>query len=291
LQPENINMEISLLVADRWKMDGGVAFGVVPKSLWSKVYPADENNLNEIVTRCLLVRSGKRFILFDAGLGNKRDPKYYAYRFRIEQELLRKALYLQGLTTDDITDVVFTHLHDDHVGGATHKDSVNGESVPLFQNASYWCSKAQWEWAMNPNKREGAAYFQDNLQPLLKTGRLKFIQEQEDWLPGISFRIMNGHTMGQLIPIIEVNDKKLIFLADFIPTTAHIPISYIPSVDVQPLVTMNEKEKFLDEASENEYVLVFQHDAYKECCTVQRTEKGVGIKSTFAFDDLKNNKE
>jgi glyoxylase-like metal-dependent hydrolase (beta-lactamase superfamily II) len=285
-----MNMQISLLVADRWKMDGGVAFGVVPKSLWNKVYPSDENNLNDIVTRCLLVKTGNRLILFDTGLGNKRDPKYYAYRFRTEQDLLINALAPQGLSSADITDIVFTHLHDDHVGGATYKEDRTEESVPLFQNASYWCSLSQWEWAMNPNKREGAAYFQDNFQPLLKTGRLKFIQEQEDWLPGISFRIMNGHTMGQLIPIIDFNDKKLVFVADFIPTTAHIPISYIPSVDVQPLITMNEKEKFLDEAADNGYVLLFQHDAYNECCTVQRSDKGIGIKSTFVLDDLKNSK-
>jgi len=279
-------MEISLLVADRWKMDGGVAFGVVPKSLWSKNYPADENNMNDIVTRCLLVRTCGRVILFDAGMGNKRDPKYYAYRFRHEQDLLSRALTLQGFSNDAITDVVFTHLHDDHVGGATYRDLASGESFPLFKNASYWCTKEQWDWAMNPNKREGAAYFQDNLQPLLKTGRLKFIQEQEDWLPGISFRVMNGHTMGQLIPIVDFKNKKLVFVADFIPTTAHIPIPYVPSVDVQPLVTMSEKEQFLDEAADNEYVLVFQHDAYIECCTVQRSEKGVSIKSTFAFGEL-----
>jgi glyoxylase-like metal-dependent hydrolase (beta-lactamase superfamily II) len=291
LQPENSNMEISLLIADRWKMDGGVAFGVVPKPLWSKLYSADENNMNDIVTRCLLVNTGSRVILFDAGMGNKREPKYYAYRFRNEPDLLTDALANAGLTSDGITDVVFTHLHDDHVGGATCKDAETGESVPLFRNASYWCTQSQWEWAMNPNKREGAAYFQDNLQPLLKTGRLNFIHEQEDWLPGISFRVMHGHTMGQIIPIIEFNNKNLVFVADFIPTTAHIPISYVPSVDVQPLITINEKEKFLDEAADNEYVLVFQHDAYSECCSVQRLEKGVGIKSIFAFDDLKNNKE
>jgi glyoxylase-like metal-dependent hydrolase (beta-lactamase superfamily II) len=284
LQPENSNMEISLLVADRWKMDGGVAFGVVPKSLWSKTYPADENNMNDIVTRCLLVKRENRIILFDAGLGSKRDPKYYAYRFRDEKDLLMKALKHQGLSPEDITDVVFTHLHDDHVGGATYRDAVTSESVPLFLNASYWCSQSQWEWAMNPNKREGAAYFQDNLQPLLKTGRLNFIHEQEDWLPGISLRVMNGHTMGQIIPIIDFNDKKLVFVADFIPTTAHIPIPYVPAVDVQPLVTMAEKDKFLNEAAEKNYILIFQHDALCQCCTVEKTEKGVAIKSTFVFD-------
>jgi len=284
-------MEISLLVADRWKMDGGVAFGVVPKSLWSKVYPADDNNMNDIVTRCLLVSQSDRHILFDTGLGNKRDPKYYAHRFRNEEKLLLTTLAGKELAAEDITDIVFTHLHDDHVGGATFRDKVSEEPVPLFPNADYWCTKAQWEWALNPNKREGAAYFKDNLQPLLDTGRLNFVQEQEDWIPRISFRMMNGHTMGQIIPIIDFNNMKLVFVADFIPTTAHIPISYVPSVDIQPLVTMTEKEKFLNEAADNGYVLMFQHDAYNECCTVQRSEKGVGIKSTFAFDDLKNNKE
>ena len=286
MQPEKCNMQISLLVADRWKMDGGVAFGVVPKSLWSKIYPADENNLNDIVTRCLLISKGDRHIIIDAGMGNKRDAKYYKYRYRHEQDLLLNELTINRLSPADITDIVFTHLHDDHVGGATTMDTTSGKSVPLFRNASYWCSQAQWEWAMNPNKREGAAYFYDNLQPLFKTGRLKFIHEQEDWLPGISFRIMNGHTMGQLIPIIDYNDLKLVFVADFIPTTAHIPISYVPSVDIQPLVTMSEKEIFLEEAADNGYVLVFQHDAYNECCTVKRTEKGVTIKSTFTFSEL-----
>jgi glyoxylase-like metal-dependent hydrolase (beta-lactamase superfamily II) len=277
-------MEISLLVADRWKMDGGVAFGVVPKSLWSKVYPADDNNMNDIVTRCMLISTGDRHILFDAGLGNKRDPKYYANRYRSEQDLLLSAIKEKGLSTADITDIVFTHLHDDHVGGATFTNSTTGESEPLFQKAEYWCSQAQWDWAMSPNKREKAAYFQDNLQPLLKTGRLHFVGEQTDWLPGISFRIMNGHTMGQIIPFIVKNGYTYVFVADFIPTTAHIPIAYIPSVDVQPLITLKEKEAFLKEAANNKYILLFQHDARNECCTVEQTEKGVAIKSTFVFD-------
>jgi glyoxylase-like metal-dependent hydrolase (beta-lactamase superfamily II) len=283
-----MNMRISLLVADRWKMDGGVAFGVVPKTLWSKIFPADENNMTDIVTRCLLISTDDRHILFDAGMGSKRDPKYYKYRYRQEQDLLINELSKNKLSHADITDVVFTHLHDDHVGGATYTNSESGSSVPLFTNADYWCSREQWEWAVNPNKREGAAYFADNLQPLLETGRLHFVEEQADWLPGISFRIMNGHTMGQVIPFIVCGEHQLVFVADFIPTTAHIPLSYIPSVDVQPLVTLIEKETFLAEAADNNYTLVFQHDAYNECCTVQRTEKGVNIKSTFAIDDLKN---
>jgi glyoxylase-like metal-dependent hydrolase (beta-lactamase superfamily II) len=276
-------MEISLLVADRWKMDGGVAFGVVPKSLWSKNYPTDENNMHDIVTRCLLVRTGNRVILFDAGLGNKRDPKYYAYRYRHEKDLLIKALAQQGLGVEDVTDIVFTHLHDDHVGGATYQDAQSGESRPLFINASYWCTKVQWEWAMNPNKREGAAFFRDNLEPLINTGRLNFVEEQDDWVTGISLRVMNGHTMGQLIPIIEYGDNTLVFVADFIPTAGHIPIPYVPSVDIQPLVSMTEKELFLEEAAENVYILMFQHDANCECCTVEKTEKGVAIRSTFVL--------
>jgi glyoxylase-like metal-dependent hydrolase (beta-lactamase superfamily II) len=276
------------LMADLWKMDGGVAFGVVPKSIWNRNNMADENNMIPLVTRCLLIKTTERMILIDTGMGNKRDEKYYQLRHRHPEVNLLKSLNHVGIHPEEITDIIFTHLHDDHVGGATLQggsDKMNH----LFPNATYYCSASQWEWAMNPNKREGASYFPDNLHPLKQSDKLILIQEEMEFFPGIHLKIYNGHTAGQLIPFISFKGKTIIFSGDFIPTAFNVPLAFVPAVDIQPLITMKEKAVFLEEAADQGFVLLFEHDYYNECCTLKKTEKGVAINNCFTLAELINN--
>jgi len=274
------------IIADHWKMDGGVAFGVVPKVLWNRNGMADEQNMIPIVTRCLLVIQGERRILVDAGMGNKREERYYQVRYRDKEVSLVNSLKDEGIEAEDITDVFFTHLHDDHVGGATVKNE-SGNIVHVFPNAQYHCSLSQWEWARNPNKREAASYFPDNLDPLLDEGRLHLIREAEELIPGFSYRMYNGHTIGQLIPFIDYQGHRVVFSGDFIPTAFNIPMAYVPSVDIQPLVSMEEKGQFLAEAAEHNYILLFEHDSFHECCTVKRTEKLITTDKVFTLAEIK----
>lgn len=276
-------MQLIPLIADNWKMDGGVAFGVVPKSIWSRKHTPDENNAIHITTRCLLVIQNGRKILIDTGLGDKRNEKYYAVRYREPGISLLNSLADVGFTSDDITDVIFTHLHDDHVGAATRLDD-DGNSVCVFTNANFWVSKSQWDWALNPNKREGAAFFTDNLLPLHASGRLRLLDENEQPFDHITLKVYNGHTQGQIIPYINTAKRTVVYMGDLIPIQSNIPIPFIPSVDIEPLVTLNEKELFLAEAVENKYILFFEHDADNECCTVMNSEKGVVVDKSFKIN-------
>jgi glyoxylase-like metal-dependent hydrolase (beta-lactamase superfamily II) len=278
-------MKLFSLIADNWKMDGGVAFGVVPKSLWSRKLEADENNMIRITTRCLLVVHNNKKILIDVGLGNKRNEKYYAVRYREPGINIIKSLKEAGFTTDDITDVLFTHLHDDHVGAAS-RINKNGELECVFGNALYWVSEAQWNWALNPNKREGAAFFKDNLLPLKESGRLRLLQEGDQPFEQITLHIFNGHTRGQIIPFIHTKKHTIVYMGDLIPTQSNIPVPFIPAVDIEPLISLSEKEAFLNEAVENQYVLFFEHDPGSECCTLMRSEKGIVAERSFNLNQI-----
>lgn len=278
-------MKLIPIIADVWKMDGGVAFGVVPKSIWQKIYPADENNMLDIVNRCLLIDFGEQRILIDAGMGRKQSNKYYQHRGVNPHVTLEKALAAAGYSHQDITDVLLTHLHDDHVGGVTVYNS-SGKAEPLFPNATFWCSKTQWEWAIHPNKREGASYFPENLLPLLNSGRLKFIESEGEFLTGINIRMINGHTIGHILPLIGTRNGTIVYMGDFIATAANIPIPYIPAVDIQPLVSMDEKSRFLEEAIQKKYILFFEHDYFNECCTVIETPKGFSAGDKFRLAEL-----
>lgn len=280
-------MKLYPIISDLWKMDGGVAFGVVPKSIWNRSKMADENNMIPIVTRCLLIETGNRLILVDAGLGNKRDEKYYKVRYRAEGPSLAELIEQKGFRKEQVTDVLLTHLHDDHVGALTEK-SEDGSIRLVFPNASYHCTATQWDWAIHPNKREVAAYFPDNLLPLEQSGKLNLITEEGEFLPGIRLRIYNGHTIGQMIPFIQVDGKTVVFSGDFIPTAYNIPMPFVPSVDVQPLITMKEKAEFLNEAVKEGYILLFQHDYFNECCNLIQTEKGVAADKIFTLAEALN---
>jgi glyoxylase-like metal-dependent hydrolase (beta-lactamase superfamily II) len=280
-------MKIFPVIAENWKVDGGVAFGVVPKGIWSKLMEPDENNMVKITTRCLLVEDENRLILFDVGMGRKQNEKFYGFRYLFGDDDLQNNLSELGYTFDDITDIVFTHLHDDHCGAATKLNDDNKTEL-VFKNASFHVSKEQWDWANNPNKREIGSFFQLNLKPLADTGRLNFIEKAGYFTKNIELRMVHGHTQGQLIPLLSFKGQTFVFMGDFIPAAVNIPLPFIPSVDVQPLLTLKEKASFLNEAADKDYYLIFEHDYDIECCTVMQTEKGVRLNKTYRLNEILN---
>jgi len=278
-------MKLYKIETGNLKLDGGAMFGVVPKQMWQQIYPADDNNLCNWVMRCLLVVDGERKILIDTGMGNKQDEKFLRHYHLNGTDSLQKSIQATGFSFDDITDVVLTHLHFDHAGGAICK-TQKGELLPTFANATYHVSKAQWLWATNPNRREKASFLKENIMPLLEHNKLNIVEFETkgELFPNFEVRIFNGHTDGQLIPIINYNGKKIAYMGDLLPSAAHIPMPYIMSYDTKPLITLNDKEIFYKEAIENDITLFFEHDLYNECCSLQLTDKGVKVKALFTLD-------
>jgi glyoxylase-like metal-dependent hydrolase (beta-lactamase superfamily II) len=274
-------MKLFAVNITNFKVDGGSMFGVIPKVLWQRRYPADENNLCNWALRSLLIDTGERVILIDNGFGNKQSEKFMS-RFHLnENKGIEKALAEHGYTCGEITDMLITHLHYDHCGGGVRISSSGPGYELTFPNATYYVSRSQWENAMNPNSREADSFLEENLLPMQESGRMRFIEKDTRLLPGLNVRIYNGHTTGQLIPFITAGGSTLVFVADLLPSTAHIPLPYIMSYDVEPILTLKEKETFLDEAEKNNYILFLQHDLYNECCTVQRTPSGIRVRETF----------
>jgi glyoxylase-like metal-dependent hydrolase (beta-lactamase superfamily II) len=268
-----------------FKIDGGSMFGVVPRVLWEKKYPPDENNLCNWALRSLLIDTGQRVVLIDNGFGDKQSEKFMS-RFHLnDNKGLERALGEHGYRFSDITDMLLTHLHYDHCGGGVRK-KADGQCYELtFPNARYWTGKEQWENAMNPNAREKDSFLEENLVPMAESGQLNLIDKNSELFPGLSVRIYNGHTPGQLIPFISVGGSTIVFAADLLPSVAHIPLPYIMSYDVMPVETLREKEEFLDEAERNNYIIFFQHDLYNECCTLNRTPKGIVAGEKFLLKD------
>ena len=266
-----------------FKLDGGAMFGVVPKVLWKEKYPADENNLCNFAIRSLLIDTGDRVILIDNGYGDKQNKKFFSHVHLNGGDGLEGALKKHGYSLDDITDMILTHLHTDHCGGGVKYNADRTGFEMVFKNADYWVSKPQWEWAMNPNKQEGAAFLEENLKPMLESGQLKFIEKDTELYPGINLRLFNGHTVGQMIPFVNTGEKTVVFMADLIPSTAHVPVVWNMAYDVRPMDMLQEKEDFLNEAAANSYTLFFQHDLYNECATVHQAERGVRVKETFTL--------
>lgn len=268
-----------------FKLDGGAMFGVVPKSIWNKINPSDENNMCSWALRCLLVEDGNRLILIDNGMGNKQDSKFFSHYYLHGDDTLEKSLAKHGFHKKDITDVILTHLHFDHCGGSIEKE---GEKyVPAFENAIYWSNLRHWQWAAMPNEREKASFLKENIIPIQECGQLKFIEESGELFPeNILIRQAFGHTEAMMLPQFTYKNKTIIFMADLLPSTAHIPLPYIMSYDMFPLVTLNEKKSFLLEAQQNDYILFFEHDSLAECCTLQLTEKGIREKYRFKLDEI-----
>ena len=274
-------MKLHVINTGNLKLDGGAMFGVVPKVMWSKIYPCDENNLCNWSMRCLLVEDGERKILIDCGMGDKQSEKFFSNNYLNGDDSLKKSLASLGLTADDITDVILTHLHFDHCGGAVSWNADRSGYVLTFKNAIYWTSRQHWDWATNPNNREKASFLKENILPIKEQGILNLVEEDTEIYPGISLRLFYGHTEGQAIPFIKYRDRTVVYMADLLPAAAHVPLPYVMAYDTRPLITLDEKEAFLKEAARKEYILFLEHDILNECCTVQETEKGVRVKETF----------
>lgn len=251
-------------------------FGVVPKSLWHKAYPADENNLCNFSMRCLVIETKGKKILIDAGLGTKQDERFLGFYYLNGNDSLEKSFHSTGLTREEITDVILTHLHFDHCGGAVEYDHASQSCKPAFPHAAYWVSKDQWAWALHPNPREKASYLKENFLPLKEHECIRFLESSGFLFPNVEVRLFYGHTAGMTIPILHLGKEKiLVYSADLFPTAAHIPVSWVCGYDTQPLVSMKERAEFLNEACEKRYTLFFEHDIQTECCTLKQTEKGV----------------
>lgn len=284
-------MKLYPIETGNFKLDGGAMFGVVPKTIWNKTNPADENNLIDIAARCLLIEEGNRLILIDTGMGNKQSEKFFGYYSLWGTHSMDKSLAKYGFHRDDVTDVFMTHLHFDHCGGSVqwNKDKTGYE--PAFKNAKFWSNENHWEWATKPNQREKASFLSENILPMQESGQLHFIQRPEgDFLEkselGFGIFFADGHTEKQMIPHIQYKDKTIVFCADLLATAGHIPIPYVMGYDTRPLLTMPEKEKFMNAAADNNYYLLLEHDAHNEIITVQKTEKGVRLAEVFTCEQI-----
>jgi len=269
-----------------FKLDGGAMFGVVPKTLWNKLNPADENNMCSWALRCLLVEEGNRLILIDNGCGDKQSEKFFAFYYMHGDDTLEKSLNKAGYTFDDITDVFLTHLHFDHCGGSVkwNKDRIGYETS--FKNATYWSNEQHWEWAVYPNARERASFLKENILPIRESGQLKFLKDGDQLFEGFKVMCVYGHTEAMMLPIINYKGRTIVYCADLFPSAAHIPLPYIMGYDVRPLVTLEEKTKFLDTAAKNDYIFFFEHDRTIECCNLELTDKGVRQKDAMPLKDV-----
>lgn len=287
------NMKLYPIEAGNFKLDGGAMFGVVPKTLWNRTNPADENNLIDIAARCLLIEDGDRLILIDTGMGNKQSDKFFGYYSLWGNHSIDKSLEKYGFHRDDVTDVFMTHLHFDHCGGSViwNKDRTGYEVA--FKNAKYWTNENHWEWATKPNNREKASFLHENIIPMQESGHLNFINRPENALLeeselGFGIFFADGHTEKQMIPMINCNGETFCFMADLLPTAGHIPLPYVMGYDTRPLLTLGEKEIFLEMAADKNFKLILEHDAHNEIITVQKTEKGIRLNEIITCNEVFN---
>jgi glyoxylase-like metal-dependent hydrolase (beta-lactamase superfamily II) len=285
-------MQLYTINTGYFKLDGGAMFGVVPKVIWNKLYPADSNNLINMAMRCLLIEDGNRLILIDNGIGDKQDAKFFSHYDLHGDDTLDKSLAKNAFHRDDITDVILTHLHFDHCGGSIIRE---GEKlVPAFINAVYWSNKSHWQWATEPNAREKASFLKENILPIQESGQLKFIEPLSDgsvqhgikFSDSIRILLAEGHTASMMLPQIRYKEKTIVYMADLLPMAGHIPLPYIMAYDMFPLTTLKEKKTFLEEAVQQDWILFFEHDPVTECCTLQQTEKGVRIMNQFELKEV-----
>jgi glyoxylase-like metal-dependent hydrolase (beta-lactamase superfamily II) len=286
IMDQHTTMNLHTIDTGFFKLDGGAMFGVVPKTIWNKSNPADENNLCTWAMRCLLIEDEGRLILVDTGIGNKQDEKFFSHYYLHGDATLDGSLAKLGFHRNDITDVFLTHLHFDHVGGAVvRKDE---KLLPAFKNAAYWSNPQHWDWAVNPNEREKASFLKDNILPIQESGQLKFVSAEDGvkFNDNITIRFVYGHTDAMMLPLINYKGKQILYMADLLPSTGHIPLPYVMAYDMFPLQTLTEKKVFLNEAVENNYVLFLEHDPINECCTLQQTEKGIRLNETFKLSEI-----
>ncbi len=290
-------MNLYTINTGHFKLDGGAMFGVVPKSIWNKINPADENNMCSWALRCLLIEDGDRLILVDNGMGDKQDAKFFGYYYLHGDDTLDKSLAKYGFQRDDITDVFLTHLHFDHCGGSIKKEA--DKLIPAFPNAVYWSNESHWQWAVEPNEREKASFLKENILPISESGQLKFIEsaggqgsEKTGKLSSVNFsegfdiRFVSGHTRDMMLPQLSYKGKTIVFMADLLPSQGHIPLPYVMAYDMFPLTTLDEKKSFLREAIDGDYILFFEHDPVYECCNLKQTERGIRPGEFFKLEEI-----
>lgn len=282
-------MKLYTINAGHFKLDGGAMFGTVPKSIWHKLNPADENNMCSWAMRCLLIEDGNRLFLIDNGMGTKQSEKFFGYYYLHGDDSLEKSLNKAGFTSDDVTDMILSHLHFDHCGGSIRFNKDRSGYEPAFKNAIYYSTERHWKWATEPNPREKPSFLSENILPIKESGQLKFVTEGEHIAETISVMFANGHTDGMIIPHIKYKGKTLVYMADLMPSVGHIPVNYVMGYDTRPLITMQEREPFMKQAADEEFVLYLEHDPINECCTVQHTEKGVRLKEKFSLKEFFGN--
>ncbi len=280
-------MKLYTINTGNFKLDGGAMFGVVPKSIWNKLNPADENNMCNWAMRCLLIEDENRLILIDNGLGDKQDAKFFSHYYLSGTDTLQNSLKQAGFSPEDITDMFLTHLHFDHCGGSIKYSNDKTKLETTFKNAIYWSNTEHWEWATKPNTREKPSFLKENIFPIQESGQLKFIdgESTKQFGNSISVKYMRGHTDAMMLPHINYKGKTIVYLADLLPSVGHIPLAYVMGYDTRPLLTLTEKELFMNEAADKGYILFLEHDSINECCTVQHTEKGVRVKELFTLKE------
>lgn len=287
-------MKIYPIEAGNFKLDGGAMFGVVPKTIWNRTNPADADNLIDMAARCLLLEEGDQLTLIDTGMGDKQSEKFFGYYNLWGDESIDKSLKKHGFHRDDVTDIFMTHLHFDHCGGCIRWNKERTGYEPAFKNARFWTNKEHWLWATNPNAREKASFLKENILPMEESGKLNFMPRDQDKTYvesdffGFGVFFADGHTDKQMIPHIDYKGKKLVFMADLLPTAGHIPLPYVMGYDTRPLLTLGEKEIFLNQAADENYYLFLEHDAHNQIITVKHTEKGVRLDQSFTFNELFN---
>ncbi len=279
-------MKLHTIDTGFFKLDGGAMFGVVPKTMWQKLVPPDEHNLCTWAMRCLLIEDGNKLTLIDNGIGDKQDAKFLSHYHLHGDDSLDKSLAKLGFSRADITDVFLTHLHFDHCGGSIIRE---GEKLkPAFENATYWSNEQHWQWAVAPNDREKASFLKENIMPIQESGQLNFVETKDgiDFAENVRIRFAFGHTDAMMLPQIQYKGRTLVYMADLLPSAAHLPIPYVMAYDMFPLQTLHEKKAFLEEALAGDYILYFEHDALHECATLQQTDKGIRVHETFKLSEL-----
>jgi glyoxylase-like metal-dependent hydrolase (beta-lactamase superfamily II) len=273
-----------------FKLDGGAMFGVVPKTIWQKTNPADEYNMCTWAMRSLLIEEGNKLILIDTGIGNKQSDKFFSHYYLHGNDSLEGNLNKLGFSKNDITDVFLTHLHFDHCGGSIEWNESKSGYRPAFENATYWSTENHWEWATKPNPREKASFLSENILPIQESGQLRYLERKDNFtrgcFPDLDVLFVDGHTESMMIPHINYKGRTIVFMADLLPSVGHIPLPYVMGYDTRPLITLSEKEAFLNRAADEEFILFFQHDCMNECCTVKHTEKGVRLKELLSLNDI-----
>jgi len=282
-------MKLYPIETGKFKLDGGAMFGVVPKTLWSRSNPADANNMCSWSMRCLLIEDGNRLMLVDTGIGDKQTEMFFSHYYLSGDDTLKKSIETLGFSLDDITDVILTHLHFDHCGGAIARNGLD-QFKPVFKNAIYWSNERHWKWATQPNAREKASFLKENILPIEESGQLKFINRTDNYTKAVFNQIdllfVDGHTDSMMLPVINYKDKKIVFMADLLPSAGHIPLPYVMGYDTRPLITLEEKGRFLKQAADENFILFMEHDFDNECCTLTNTEKGVKLLNTFPLKEI-----